>query len=186
MIDRETTSIRKYVDHLRARYPKLSDDALARKIVSRRALKTGMIGALTAAGGLPSLPFTVPASVVITWRIQVFTIMAIAHVYGQLDQTEDLRTDIYMILAGDAAKEALKRMGVQVSRDVTHYSIRNLITKSTITRANRLLGKRILSASGKKTLVRLVPLVGAAVGFIFDWTAAQAFGRHAVEYYSEK
>lgn len=185
-IDRDTTVIKKYVDNMRERYPNLGKDDLAKKIISRRALKSGMVGALTSAGGLPSLPFSVPASVVITWRIQVFTIMAIAHVYGHLDKTENIRTDIYMILAGDAAKEALKRMGVQVSKDVTHHSVRALLSKGALTRINRLLGKRVLSATGKKSLVRLIPLVGAAVGFAFDWSAAHAFGKYAVQYYSEK
>ena len=185
-IDRDADVIRNYVAQMRKSHPGLSKDELAQTIVSRRALKNGMIGALTGVGGAPALPFTVPTNVIATWRVQVFTIMCVAHVYGHLDQTEDLRTDIYMILAGDAANEALKRTGIELTKNATRSAIRKYANANTIKQVNKVLGKKIISSSAQKTMVRMVPVIGAAVGFIFDWSAAQSFGKNAITYYSEK
>ena len=44
---------------------------------------------------------------------------AIAHVYGHTHNTADLKTDIYIILAGNSAKEALKTAGIQITKEIT-------------------------------------------------------------------
>ena len=44
---------------------------------------------------------------------------SIAYIYGHTKETTDLKTDLYIILAGDSAKEALKRFGIEVSKGIT-------------------------------------------------------------------
>ena len=47
---------------------------------------------------------------------------SIAYIYGHTENTTDLKTDLYLILAGDSAKEALKRLGIEISKDITKKS----------------------------------------------------------------
>ena len=44
---------------------------------------------------------------------------SIAYIYGHTKDTTDLKTDLYLILAGDSVKEVLKQFGVEVSKNVT-------------------------------------------------------------------
>lgn len=108
-----------YVDKLRAQNPGITDDALARKIMSRNAVKNGLVGAITGLGGLITLPVAIPADLAATWRVQAIMAVAIAYVYGHNLDTIDLKTDIYIIIAGDSAKEVLKRFGIEVAKAVT-------------------------------------------------------------------
>ena len=47
---------------------------------------------------------------------------SIAYVYGHTKDTTDLKTDLYLILAGDSAKEAMKRIGIEISKSVDQKS----------------------------------------------------------------
>lgn len=52
-----------------------------------------------------------------------------------------------------------------------------------------LIGQKIITIAGEKSLtslVKMVPLVGAPVGFAFDWAATRTVGGTAIKYYSGK
>jgi len=52
-----------------------------------------------------------------------------------------------------------------------------------------IVGRKIITKAGEKSLisfVRMVPLVGAPVGFAFDWAYAKTIGNFAMKYYSGK
>lgn len=176
-------SVERYVDDMRARRPDLSNDELAKLIVSRRAMKGGIIGAVLGVGGLMTLPVTAPANIVMSWRIQIFTALAVAYVYGHRAKQEKLRTDLFLILSGDTAEEALKRAGIFTAEEVTRRNMERLLTRETIKRLNQSLVKSLSVRFEKRALARLTPLLGAPVGFAFDWAAAMAAGRAAIRYY---
>ena len=48
-----------------------------------------------------------------------FMAMTVAHIYGHTSDTADLKTDLYLIMAGDSAKEALKRLGIAAGTTIT-------------------------------------------------------------------
>lgn len=60
--------------------------------------------------GLITLPASILADLICLWRIQVSMAFSIAYVYGHTKDTTDLKTDLYLILAGDSAKEAVKKL----------------------------------------------------------------------------
>ena len=132
MIETGQPDINEYVEKLKSHNAAISRDELARKIVRRKSLKNGLVGAATGVGGLITLPIAVPADLIFSWKIQVFMAMTIAKVYGQSIETADLKTDIYIILAGDAAKEALKRAGIEVGKGVTKKAVSKYITKEVM------------------------------------------------------
>ncbi|WP_179313022.1 hypothetical protein [Winogradskyella undariae] len=55
-----------YVGKLRVQNPNISDIDLAKKNVSRKSFKNGLVGTATGVGGLITLPLTVPADLIIT------------------------------------------------------------------------------------------------------------------------
>jgi hypothetical protein len=126
-------SIRGYVSKLRSQNPGIGDDNLARKIVRRKAVKNGWVGAVTGVPGVLLLPVTVPADLIATWKLQVHLILCIAHVYGHDASTTDLKTDILLVLAGDSAKEALKRFGIEVGKATTKKAVDKYITREVTT-----------------------------------------------------
>ena len=43
--------------------------------------------------------------------------------------TSDLKTDLYLILAGDSAKEALKKFGIEATKAMANEAVDKYITK---------------------------------------------------------
>ncbi len=178
-----------YVLTLRAQNEGISDIDLARKIVRRKAFKNGLVGAVTGLPGFPLLPITVPADLVTSWKIQITMALAIARVFGHTPDTTDLKTDIYLVLAGDAAKEILKRFGIEVGKSVTKKAIERHITREVMKKIWKIVSQKIITKAGEKSFtsfMKMVPLVGAPIGFGFDWVAARTVGKTAIHYYSGK
>lgn len=179
--------IRNYVDKVRSQNPGISDTDLAKKIKNRKAIKNGLVGAVTGIGGLITLPVTVPVDLIATWKIQAFMAFSIAYVYGHTVKTTDLKTDLFLILAGDSAKEALKRFGIEAGKVVTKKMIQKYITIDIMKAIWKILSRKIITKAGEKSFTsffKMIPVVGAPIGFAFDYSAAQAVGKFAINYYS--
>lgn len=187
VVSTEPKSVYAYVDKLRSQNPGISDDNLAKKIVRRKTLKNGLVGAITGLPGLLSLPVTIPADLVASWTIQAFMAMCVAYVYGHTAETTDLKTDLYLIFAGDSAKEVLKRIGIEVGKTLTKKGVQKYITREVMKKIWSVLGRKIITKAGTKSLTsftRMVPLVGGIIGFGFDWSYARTVGKFAIKYYS--
>ena len=179
--------LKAYIDKFREQNNGISDDDLARKVVRRKAFKIGLVGAATGLGGLITLPVAVPADLAASWRIQATMVFAIAYIYGHTAETTDLKTDIYIILAGNAAKEALRRVGIETAKGITKKMVGKYITREMMKRMWKVVGQKIITKAGQKSLtsfVKMVPIVGAPVGFVFNWIYARIVGNFAIKYYS--
>lgn len=186
VISTDSATIVAYVNKLYEQNPGISRDELAKKILSRKSIKNGFIGAITGVGGLITLPVSVPTGLVCSWRIQATMSFSIAYVYGHTKDTTDLKTDLYIIMAGDSVKEAIKRFGIEVSKDITKKAVNKYITKDIMSKIWKVVGRKIITKAGEKSMtsfMKLVPVVGAPVGFVFDWTATQTVGKFAIKYY---
>ena len=186
VISTDSATIVAYVNKLYEQNPGISRDELAKKILSRKSIKNGFIGATTGIGGLITLPVSVPTDLVCSWRIQATMSFSIAYVYGHTKDTTDLKTDLYIIMAGDSVKEAIKRFGIEVSKDITKKAVNKYITKDIMSKIWKVVGRQIITKAGEKSMtsfMKLVPVVGAPVGFVFDWTATQTVGKFAIKYY---
>ncbi len=176
-----------YINHLKYQSPGLSRDDLAHKVVNRKSFKNGLVGAATGLGGLITLPVAVPADLVASWKIQITLALAVARVYDHTRYTTDFKTDIYLILAGNSAVEALKRAGIEVSKGVTKKAISKYVTREVMKKIWKVIPQKVITKAGEKSFtsfMKMVPLVGAPVGFAFDWAAARAVGKTAIHYYS--
>ena len=111
---------------------------------------------------------------------------SIAYIYGHTENTTDLKTDLYLSLAGDSAKEALKRLGIEISKDITKKAVNKYITRDVMVKIWKVVGRKIITKAGEKSMtsfVKMVPLVSAPIGFAFDWSATQAVGYMAINFY---
>ncbi len=184
----DAVAVAAYVDILRQHNPEASDLEIARKIVSRKSLKSGLVGAVTGVPGFISLPVTVPTDLALNLRIQASMAFAVAYVFGYSRESIDIKTDLYLIMCGDAIKETLKRAGIEVGKNVTRKTVEKYITYSVMKKIWVVAGRRIITKAGEKSafsFMKMVPLVGAPVGFVFDWATTRLVGNAAIKYYSE-
>ncbi|MGG7175302.1 EcsC family protein [Clostridium neonatale] len=186
VISNDYVTIENYVEKLREQNKGISCDELAKKILHRKSIKNGFIGAVTSVGGLITLPVSIPSDLICSWRIQASMAFSIAYVYGHTKDTTDLKTDLYLILAGDSAKEALKRFGIEASKSFTKKLIDKYITREVMVKIWKVIGQKIITKAGEKSMtsfVKMVPIVGAPIGFAFDWATTQTVGKFAMKYY---
>lgn len=188
-IDTDPMQVRRYVEGLRERYPDVSDDELARKVVSLKSIKNGLVGAATGVPGFLAFPIAIPADVIASWKIQINMAMCIAHIYGHTSDPskDEIKTDIFMILAGSSAKASLRLMGVEIDQ-VTKNTIRRYVTREVTIELWKHLGRRIIRTTGLRSMRRMsrvMPLVGAPIGFAFDYAATRSIGEAACDYYRQ-
>jgi hypothetical protein len=179
----DSQAVRDHVARLRAANPHAGADELAAGVVSRRALKAGGIGAITGLGGLVTLPVTIPANLLGTWRVQTTMLAIIAEIYDAEFEIDDF----FLVLGGTAVTEAMKQLGINAGKDVTKRMVQKHVTRETMKHINRVVSRAIITKAGTKSatsVMKMVPLVGAPVGFAFDWTATRAFGKAGILYYS--
>ena len=135
VVTTDPTNIRRYVDKLKRENPDLNADELAKLVVSRKALKNGCVGAFGSLGGAFALPVAVPAEWLATWRIQANMALAIAYVYGHTLEDRDLKSDILLIMAGDAAISSIKDLGIEFTQRVTRNAIQAYLTEEALKKA---------------------------------------------------
>ncbi|MDQ3931911.1 MAG: EcsC family protein [Actinomycetota bacterium] len=165
--------------------PPLTADERAEQIVHRYALRCGAVGAITGLADASRIGSTLPANVVSALALQIRMILEIAHVYGHTPETRDLETDVLLIMAGDAAKEVVKHMGLEASRALAWRALERSLAAATLRRFDPLLARGLpLVQRGPVTaLAPILPLIGAPIGFGVDWAYARALGARAMAHY---
>lgn len=181
--------VKRYISNMRFKHPDMSNTQLAKLVVRRKSFKTGIIGGITGIGGMITLPVTIPANVLATWKISFSMIIAVAEVFGYTSDPTELKTDLYLIIAGDAAKEVLKQAGIKVGEKLTKKALQKYLTRDLFQRVITILGKRIALKSLESTtskFIKYVPLIGIPIGFSVDYGATRLLGSQAIKYYSKE
>jgi hypothetical protein len=157
------------------------------------------------------MPFTVPIDVYCSLKTQAFMAYCVSYIYGSADNTVDMKRDIYLIIAGDAAKTAFKKIGIDITEKISKKVIEQYIAQYAAQQVYSVLfvefgregALKILAdelsieiverviAQNSKTIFnrffrKVIPFVGAPIGFAFDWTMAKMVGKRAISYYSGK
>ncbi len=112
--------------------------------------------------------------------------LAVAAAYDELD-SPDLRQDLMLILAGNSAVTTMRTLGVAAANDMGKRWVQKNVTRETMKQVNKVVSRKILTKAGEKSLtsfMKLVPVVGAAVGYTVDRTYARTLGESAIRYYS--
>lgn len=149
--------------------------------------KAATSGFVTGLGGLITLPVAVPANVSAVLFVQVRMIAAIAIMGGHDAHDDRVRTLVYACLAGNAAKEVLRKVGIEVGQKLTISAIQS-ITRETLVAINRAVGFRLLTKFGEKGAINLgkaVPVVGGVVGAAFEAVSTNSVGNIARDTFIE-
>jgi hypothetical protein len=79
-----------YIEKLRQQNPGITAIELAKKVTSRKSFKNGLVGAATGVGGFITLPVSVPTDLIVSWKIQIYLALTIAHIFGHNSETTDI------------------------------------------------------------------------------------------------
>lgn len=138
-------------------------------------------GFVTGMGGLITLPVAIPASMYAAWFVQARLAGAVASLYGYPTSDERVRTMILLCLIGDAGREVLKGAGVQLGNKVAMKVVEQIPGKVLI-EINKKVGFRLITKAGTTgvvNIVKVVPVIGGAVGGAVDAASCAAVGKVA-------
>lgn len=138
-------------------------------------------GFITGLGGLMTMPVSVPSAFGASWVIQARMAAAIAVLGGHDIASDKIRTFVVLCLAGDAAKDVLKDVGIKVGQEFTKAAF-NKIPGKLFIEINKKVGFRLVTKAGQKgaiNLMKMVPLAGGLVGGAFDAGACRVVGKQA-------
>ena len=142
---------------LRQQHPDLDRDALVGRIIQRQSVRSGVIGAITGAFGLVAMPITLPIDIYTSLRQQAAMVELIAYAYGRTETGEiERQIQSYLVMTG--------------GRKITQAT-----TTLLVNGALRFLGK---------FLSKLVPVLGALVGFAVNYLLTRITGRLSAQWYS--
>jgi uncharacterized protein (DUF697 family) len=153
----------------------------ANSLIRWQNTKAGVSGFLTGLGGIIVMPVAIPANIVGVMYVQVRMIAAIAHIGGYDLKDDRVKALVYTCIAGNAAKDIMKDIGIVVGRKLTENAIRNISGK-TIMAINQKIGFRLLTKFGEKGIVNLgktVPIVGGIIGALLDSATTNSIGNIA-------
>jgi hypothetical protein len=144
-------------------------------------------GMVTGIGGLAMMPFTLPADLAATWVIQTRMVGAIAVVLGHDIDSELVRTVAVLCLLGDAAKEAVKEVGLELLARGLYATVAS-VPERVLSDINNRVGFHLLShvgGMGSVQLGRIVPVVGGIVAGTIDAVACHHVGNIAKKVFEE-
>ncbi len=162
--------LRRSFEALRAKRKNATTQELVNAIIARQSLRSGLIGAITSVGGLPTLPIALPIDLYTTARIQSAMLLFIAWAYqttapsGQQNNVLDL-AEAAALRAGIAPNELLLAGGQRLTR----YAIRQLIVNVV-----------------EKSFAKVIPGIGLFIGFIVNYSVTRGLGFVAARYYTAR
>lgn len=143
-------------------------------LINWQVAKCSATGFLTGLGGIITLPITIPTNVGVNLYVQARMSAAIAYMGGYEIYHDKVKTMVYLSLAGNAANEVLKEVGVKIAMDF----VEKKISGSILNQIQATIATKILSKSATH-LVKIIPLVGGIVSAGFDGITTKTIGAMA-------
>lgn len=182
----EADNAEEYVNQLKRLNPGIDNETLVKKIISRRSLKAGGIGALSGVGGIITMPVSMPTDLCQTFRVQALMVLAIAYIYGWNIHNEDSATDILLVMGGSTGINILKNSGIKIGQEFAKKGVKQYITREVMKKINRILSRKIITKAGEKSLTsftKMIPLVGAPIGGTINYIGTRGIGKTAHAFY---
>ncbi|WEG13347.1 EcsC family protein [Pullulanibacillus sp. KACC 23026] len=150
-------------------------------LIRNQNTKAATSGFLTGLGGLITLPVTIPVNISSVIYVQMRMVAAIAVMGGYDLKDDQVRTLVYVALAGNSAVDILKQAGIDIGKKVAVAAIKK-IPGTVITKINQKVGFRLLTKFGEKgavNLVKIVPVAGGIIGGAVDLGSTRTVGKVA-------
>jgi len=158
-----------------------SNDRRVDALIRRETRKNFTTGFITGLGGVVTFPVSIPAALGASWLLQARMAGAIAKIYGHDLNSERVRTEILLSLAGDVAKDAMNDLGIKLGDKLTRRAV-DQIPGRLLVEVNKRIGARLLAKVGSRVILRFpraVPIVGGVVGGSLDAVVCRMTGRTA-------
>ena len=150
-------------------------------LIKWQSTKAATSGFVNGMAGVLAMPITVPANIASVMYVQIRMIAAIAHMGGYNLQDDRVRTLVYACLCGNAAKDVVKELGIQLGTRLTEQAVKK-ISMEALGRINEAVGFKLLSQVGSSSAMsvsKLVPLIGGVIGGAMDSMATKTIGNIA-------
>lgn len=161
----------------------------ANALVRWQNTKAAVDGAITSFGGFATMLVTLPVNVSSVLFIQIRMIAAIAYIGGIRDFKDDqLQTVVKCCLLGESISSVVKKAGIKTTEKIVLKKIMPLITGKMLTKINKAVGFRLITKFGKTGVINLgkgIPLLGSAVGAVFDGVTTNIVGNAAIKTFIE-
>ncbi|WP_100372914.1 EcsC family protein [Bacillus sp. FJAT-45037] len=150
-------------------------------LIRMQNTKAGTSGFLTGLGGIITLPVAVPANIASVIFVQMRMVAAIACIGGYDLKDDQVKTLVYVSLAGNGAKDILKHTGINIGTKMGVSAVKK-IPSAIIIKINQKVGFRLITKFGEKgaiNLIKVVPVLGGVVGASVDVASTMAVGKAA-------
>ena len=158
------------------------------KMVAAQKLKCATTGFLTGLGGLITLPVTLPADLTSSLYMEIRMIASIAILRGYNVHSDEVKSLVYLCLAGNAVGDIIKNIGIKTAQTYTVKKLLPLLTKEVIKKVNTTVGFKLLTKSGSKGLInaaKWIPVVGGFVGGGWNYAEVNIYAKVAKKMFNE-
>ncbi|MGD6870916.1 EcsC family protein [Sutcliffiella horikoshii] len=149
--------------------------------------KSATSGFLSGLGGVIVMPVAIPANITSVILVQIRMVAAIAHMGGHDLKSDEVKTFVYVCLAGNGGKDILKNSGIHIGKKLAISGIKK-IPGEVIKKINQAVGFRLLTKFGGKgaiNLGKMVPLAGGLIGGTVDAVSTNTIGNVARKLFIE-
>lgn len=147
------------------------------RLIKWQVTKCATSGFVTGFGGFTMMSFSVPANIASVMYLQLRMIAAIAHMGGHNLENDQVRSMIYICIAGNGAKELLKESSIKAGEKALH-NVAQKATTQLIEKAGTGISSKI-GTKGLSNITKAIPLMGGIIGASFDGITTKLVGNIA-------
>lgn len=158
------------------------------KFVTNQIIKCSTAGFLTGIGGMITLPVALPADLISSTYIEMRMIAGIAHMRGYNLHDDQVKTAVFLCMAGNAMSDVAKQVGIKAVQQLAIKKLLPRLTRDIIVKINKAVGFRLVAKGGTKALVRvskLIPLLGGVVGAGWNYGEMRIYAKYARNMFNE-
>lgn len=159
-----------------------------KSFILHQKIKCSTTGFITGLGGLITLPVTLPADMASSLYIELRMIAAIAMIRGYNVHDDQVKTAIFLCLAGNAVGDVIKQAGIKSIEKIVIKKLLPKLTGDIIKNINRKVGFRLLTRAGSKGFINLtkaVPILGGVISGGWNWGEVSLYANYAKKMFNE-
>lgn len=165
-----------------------STEEAAKKFIAYQIAKCTTSGFITGLGGLITLPVAIPANISSVLYVQMRMIACLAYMSGYDTSSDQVKTLVYVCLAGISIDQIVKQTGIKIGTKLTTAMIKK-IPGTVITKINQKVGFKLLTKFGSKgaiNIAKTVPVVGGVISGVFDFAETKIIADRAYKLFIEQ
>lgn len=158
-----------------------SVEQAAVKLIQTQIASCTASGFLTGLGGIVTIPIALPVNLASVLYFQLRMITAVAYMAGFDVHSQQVRSLVYMCLAGLTMEQVLKNTGLKVGTRITKSLASKLPGKLTAS-INQKVGYRLFTKFGNRSALsvgKAVPLLGGIISGGIDMMETQMIAERA-------